>query len=172
MSEIPTDNDSIMSDNDSMISLDDSDSFESVNSNIDNNTITTQPNNTETGSKIGGSIIQLDTDIESMYHNSEQNEIRNYKYDIVNINTTYNNLSKQKLTRNILTKFEKTLLLGIRAQQLINGAQPMIDASNFVDIKEIVREELRQKKIPLLIRRYLPNNSYEDWSLHELHYSI
>ena len=29
-------------------------------------------------------------------------------------------------------------------------------------------QELRQKKIPINIRRYLPDNSYEDWSVNEL----
>ena len=36
------------------------------------------------------------------------------------------------------------------------------------DPLKIAEKELREKKIPFIIRRYLPNNSYEDWKLDEL----
>ena len=39
------------------------------------------------------------------------------------------------------------------------------------NIRDILDKEFIEKKIPLLIRRYLPNNSYEDWKLSELTYS-
>ena len=29
-------------------------------------------------------------------------------------------------------------------------------------------KELRQNKIPIIIRRYLPHGDYEDWAVHEL----
>ena len=168
MSDIETDENSIpsLSDDDSL-----TDSIINNNDTQDNLSKPTYQTDgqTETESKMGGSIVQLDTDIESLYHHSDVTDINNYKYDIININTTYNNLSKKKITRNILTKFEKTLLLGIRCQQLINGSEPMIDASNYVSIKEIVKEELRQKNSVLIEYHRMV---YEDWSLHELHYSI
>lgn len=33
---------------------------------------------------------------------------------------------------------------------------------------QIAMKELREKKIPFTIRRYLPDQSFEDWSLKEL----
>jgi DNA-directed RNA polymerase I, II, and III subunit RPABC2 len=36
------------------------------------------------------------------------------------------------------------------------------------DPLEIAYKELREKKIPFTIRRYLPDGSYEDWGLDEL----
>lgn len=36
------------------------------------------------------------------------------------------------------------------------------------DPLEIAMKELSQKKIPLIVRRYLPDGSYEDWSVSEL----
>jgi len=33
---------------------------------------------------------------------------------------------------------------------------------------QIAMKELREKKIPFTIRRYLPDGSYEDWAVHEL----
>lgn len=33
---------------------------------------------------------------------------------------------------------------------------------------QIASKELREKKIPFTIRRYLPDGSYEDWRIEEL----
>ena len=33
---------------------------------------------------------------------------------------------------------------------------------------QIATRELREKKIPFTIRRYLPDGSYEDWKIEEL----
>jgi len=33
---------------------------------------------------------------------------------------------------------------------------------------QIAEKELREKKIPFTVRRYLPDNTYEDWSVEEL----
>jgi DNA-directed RNA polymerase I, II, and III subunit RPABC2 len=32
----------------------------------------------------------------------------------------------------------------------------------------IAEKELKDGKIPFIIRRYLPNNTYEDWKVNEL----
>ena len=67
----------------------------------------------------------------------------------------------------ILTKFEKARVIGVRLQQLANGAKPRVDTKNLKDIKEIVQEELVQRKIPFIIRRTLPNGTYEDWRMED-----
>jgi DNA-directed RNA polymerases I, II, and III subunit RPABC2 len=36
------------------------------------------------------------------------------------------------------------------------------------DALKIAEKELAEKKIPFIIRRYLPDGSYEDWKLDEL----
>ena len=33
---------------------------------------------------------------------------------------------------------------------------------------QIAGKELREGKVPFTIRRYLPDNTYEDWGVHEL----
>mgnify|MGYP001407820298 CR=1 FL=1 len=88
-----------------------------------------------------------------------------------------NNLEKYKLNKikkkqslPYLTKFEKSLILGIRLKQLISNGKPMVNTDDCKNIRDILDKEFYEKKIPLLIRRYLPNNSYEDWKLSELTY--
>jgi DNA-directed RNA polymerase I, II, and III subunit RPABC2 len=44
----------------------------------------------------------------------------------------------------------------------------MVDIGGETDPLRIAMIELREKKIPLIIRRYLPDNSFEDWNIDEL----
>ncbi len=41
-------------------------------------------------------------------------------------------------------------------------------AQNETDPLAIAMKELKERKIPLIIRRYLPDGSFEDWKLSEL----
>ena len=77
------------------------------------------------------------------------------------------NNNKKKKTVPFLNKFEKARLLGVRIQQLSSGAQPKISTNGLNSIIEIVEEELRQRKIPLIIKRNLPNGESEEWKLEE-----
>ena len=81
-----------------------------------------------------------------------------------------NMYTQKKITRPVLTKFEYTRLIGERIAQLQQGAEPMIDTSNreIKDNREIAELELSEKCMPLIIRRYLPDNTHEDWRLSEL----
>lgn len=73
----------------------------------------------------------------------------------------------------ILTKYEKTRILGLRISQLNRGAKPFIDLSKyesqkFIDNHIIAESELRQKKLPYIIMRPLPDGSREYWKLEDL----
>jgi len=67
-----------------------------------------------------------------------------------------------------LTKYEKARILGARALQISMGAPLCIEIEGETDPLDIASKELLKRKIPILIRRYLPNGSYEDWNLDEL----
>ncbi|PRW57780.1 DNA-directed RNA polymerases and III subunit RPABC2 [Chlorella sorokiniana] len=75
---------------------------------------------------------------------------------------------QQRITTRYLTKYEKARVLGTRALQISMNAPVMVEVGTETDPLEIAYKELREKKIPFIIRRYLPDNSYEDWSLSEL----
>ena len=78
------------------------------------------------------------------------------------------NINKNvKKTIPLLTKFERARIMGVRLQQLANGAKPRIDITNLKSINEIVEKELFLRKIPFIIRRTLPNGKFEDWKLEE-----
>jgi DNA-directed RNA polymerase subunit K/omega len=73
-------------------------------------------------------------------------------------------------TKNILSKYEKVKMIGIRAEQLQRGAEPNIklDESIPFDPREIAHEELRQRKLPMMICRKLPDGTKEYWRLDDL----
>jgi len=69
----------------------------------------------------------------------------------------------------ILTKYEKTRILGQRAKQINNGAKPFVSVPpSTIDGYLVALEELKQKKIPFIIRRPLPNKGFEYWSISDL----
>jgi len=75
---------------------------------------------------------------------------------------------KERITTPYLTKYERARVLGARALQISMNAPVMIDIGSMTDPYQIAVEELNQGKIPLIIRRRLPDGSYEDWNVDEL----
>ena len=68
-----------------------------------------------------------------------------------------------------LTKFEKTKILGIRVKQLNAGAEPFTSVSeNILDNFINAEKELKEKKLPFIIERPLPNNTFEYWYVKDL----
>ncbi|KAH0786227.1 DNA-directed RNA polymerases II, IV and V subunit 6A [Histomonas meleagridis] len=61
-----------------------------------------------------------------------------------------------------LTKYEKARVIGSRAIQISMGAPIHVDAEGESDPLVIAEKELVMSRCPLIIRRYLPNNRYED----------
>jgi DNA-directed RNA polymerase I, II, and III subunit RPABC2 len=69
----------------------------------------------------------------------------------------------------IMTKYEKTRILGQRAKQLNEGAPAFIKIdSTVIDGYLIAVKELEQKKTPFIIRRPLPNGGSEYWRVQDL----
>ena len=57
-------------------------------------------------------------------------------------------------TTAVLTKYEKTRILGQRANQILNGSKPMVsNPENYQNAYEIALQELKQRKIPFIIKR-------------------
>jgi DNA-directed RNA polymerase I, II, and III subunit RPABC2 len=65
-------------------------------------------------------------------------------------------------------RYERARILGTRALQISMNAPVMVDINNETDPLQIALKELQVRKIPITIRRYLPDGSYEDWNVDEL----
>jgi DNA-directed RNA polymerase I, II, and III subunit RPABC2 len=77
--------------------------------------------------------------------------------------------AKERITTRFLTKYEKARIIGARALQISKNAPIMVEPKpGEWDPLKIAERELLERKIPFIIRRYLPDNSYEDWRVDEL----
>lgn len=107
----------------------------------------------------------LDYHQSSISHNSEEisamiKVIRDEKNNIID------DLHR---TVPILSKYERTRVLGQRAKQIENGHNPFVRvADNIIDSYIIAVQELEQKKLPFIIRRPMPSGGSEYWHLRDL----
>ncbi|XP_025099662.1 DNA-directed RNA polymerases I, II, and III subunit RPABC2-like [Pomacea canaliculata] len=74
----------------------------------------------------------------------------------------------KRITTKFMTKYERARVLGTRALQIAMCAPVMVELEGETDPLQIAMKELKARKIPFIIRRYLPDGSYEDWALDEL----
>jgi len=73
-----------------------------------------------------------------------------------------------RMTDPQLTHYEKVRLLGIRAKQIAMGSKVMVKYDNSFGPVELAKYELKHKTTPLVIKRPLPDNTYEIWKVSDL----
>jgi DNA-directed RNA polymerase I, II, and III subunit RPABC2 len=78
-----------------------------------------------------------------------------------------------RITQPYFTKYEYTMLIATRAQQIAEGAKPLVGleglrTSDPMFLWNVAKREVEQRKLPYVIRRQLPNNTSEFWSAQEL----
>ena len=105
---------------------------------------------------INDSDIDIDNETINLHDNIENIESYEETY------TKY--YSSFKKTIPSITKFEKAKIIGIRAQMIADGSEPLIDIKNLTNAIDIAEEEYKQKKIPLMITRNI-NGIKEYWRL-------
>ncbi|KAK9872291.1 hypothetical protein WA026_017093 [Henosepilachna vigintioctopunctata] len=99
----------------------------------------------------------------------EQPEEEGDHIDLLPAGTAGGGVPKNKrITTKYMTKYERARVLGTRALQIAMCAPVMVELDGETDPLQIAMKELKQRKIPIIIRRYLPDNSYEDWGIDEL----
>ena len=86
-----------------------------------------------------------------------------------------------------LVRYERARVLGTRALQIAMCAPVMVELEGETDPLVIAQKELKMRKvsnrgfcqsylfidivprqIPIIIRRYMPDGSFEDWSIQDL----
>jgi DNA-directed RNA polymerase subunit K/omega len=63
-----------------------------------------------------------------------------------------------------LTKYERTQVIGVRAEQLVHGAQAFVDVSTLpagASPYDIAERELLEHRMPFIIERTLPDGKTE-----------
>lgn len=82
-------------------------------------------------------------------------------------------VKQPRITREYFTKYEYTSLMATRAQQLAEGAKPLVSldglkVSDPMFVWNVAKREIEQRKLPFVIRRQLPDGTAEYWSAQEL----
>ncbi len=68
-----------------------------------------------------------------------------------------------------LTVYERTKILGTRANQIADGARPFVKVPEHVtEPLEIAKLELEQRRLPFIIKRPMPDGTFEYWRLSDL----
>ena len=115
-------------------------------------------------------IGELNSNNEGNEH-SNQIDILENEAKLEDFRTTYDRMmdkNTQRRTIPFLTKYEKARIIGKRAMQISKGSPPLVEIGDLESPIDIAKKELMERKIPFIIRRPLPDGSYEDWRVDEL----
>lgn len=120
-------------------------------------------------------LKKLEQDIHKEYLASYHPEVKQINYtELLALCKVVRNSSGKIIdelhkTIPFMTKYERTRILGLRAKQINNGSEIFINASeDMIDGYTIAEQELKEKKIPFIIRRPLPNGASEYWRTEDL----
>lgn len=69
---------------------------------------------------------------------------------------------------NVLTKFERSKIIGTRMEQLARGAIPFVNVRGLTSIKQIALKELEEKKTPFIVARTMPGGNKEYYKLSDM----
>jgi DNA-directed RNA polymerase I, II, and III subunit RPABC2 len=83
------------------------------------------------------------------------------------------NTDAKRVSDPYFTKYEYTALLACRAQQIAEGAIPLVQLTNFNTndprfVWKVAEREIMERKLPYIVRRKLPDGNVEFWSVSEL----
>jgi DNA-directed RNA polymerase I, II, and III subunit RPABC2 len=83
------------------------------------------------------------------------------------------NLDKPKISKMIMTKYEFDQVIGLRTMQLAHGAPAFVNTENLViqsnmELRQVALQELKEGKLPFIIKRPLPNNKFEQIRVKDL----
>jgi DNA-directed RNA polymerase I, II, and III subunit RPABC2 len=81
--------------------------------------------------------------------------------------------AEERLTLPYFTKYEYTVLLGIRTQQLADGAKPLVDIKDLQKsdprfLHKVAEKEIVEQKLPFIVNRRMPSGKSEKWLASEL----
>jgi DNA-directed RNA polymerase subunit K/omega len=122
--------------------------------------------------------MSSDENYEEEYDSAEDKDIDidkssptdSFKSEIQTINNSYNQYyNNERITKPFLTKFERAKIIGTRSEMIANGSVALIAVPPHIhNAYDIAKMEFLQKKIPLMIKRHLPNGKIELWRLSDL----
>ena len=110
--------------------------------------------------------------LKKIYRINISDRIRQIKVDIKNKNKQIIITGDDRITSNILSRFERTKVIGERATQIENGASIYTGIIGLTESTKMAELELNNNKCPYIIKRFIGTRDgipvYEKWSVNEL----
>lgn len=90
--------------------------------------------------------------------------------DVYNKDTEFEYIVKEedRITSDVLSKYEMVELISIRATQISKGDIPFTNIDNLRDPILMSKKELYDNRCPLMVKRHIGNNIYEYWNPNEM----
>ena len=121
------------------------------------------------------SLQKFDDDLKKEYLEAIHPESKQYNYNEIESlckivrNSDGDIVDELHKTQCWISKYEYTRIIGQRTKQLNQGVKPFINVpSNIINNDIIAEMEMKEKKLPFIIRRPLPNGGSEFWKLKDL----
>jgi DNA-directed RNA polymerase subunit K/omega len=82
-------------------------------------------------------------------------------------------LKQERVSLPYYTKYEQVTLIGTRAQQLAEGAKPLVSLDGMLTsdpkfVWNVAEKEVFERKLPFIIHRRFPDGRSEYWSAQDL----
>jgi DNA-directed RNA polymerase subunit K/omega len=82
-------------------------------------------------------------------------------------------LKQERVSLPYYTKYEQVALIGTRAQQLAEGAKPLVSLDGMLTsdpkfVWNVAEREVFERKLPFIIHRRFPDGRSEYWSAQDL----
>ena len=71
-------------------------------------------------------------------------------------------------TTPFMTRYEYTNIISTRTKMLAHGGRPFVKVYAGDNINDIAMRELKEKKMPFIIQRPIPNGTFEYWRVKDL----
>ncbi len=75
---------------------------------------------------------------------------------------------EERITSDVLSKYELIELINIRATQISKGNKAFTNVEGLRDPISMAKKEIFDNECPLLIKRHIGNNLYEIWNPNEM----
>jgi len=116
-------------------------------------------------------VINYYEEIDTGETDINNNIVQENYHNNIDILTNYEHIRKNNKTAPKLTKYEKTKVLGVRAEMLSLGAKPLVSFPKHITrVEDIAMIELKERKIPFIIRRKV-TDGFDYWKLEDLTYT-
>lgn len=86
----------------------------------------------------------------------------------------HNSKTENNISRPYLTKYEFNQIIGLRTMHLSKGALPLVDVppdfavKSNLNLRQIALQEIKDSKLPYIVKRKMPNGKIEYWKLVDL----